>query len=755
MTSVVVDLRTWDATSTAGVSFPPGGRLLWRPVPRAEIGTGGDQHVLLSAAFAVTLTGNPQTILNVPPVAAVDGWCWEVREESLPGARTRYVLVPPSGTVNYAALVDVDPVTLTSEATPAWTAAAADLQAQIDGLTVGSGNVPPATSTPDGWVLTADGAGAFGWETPPAGGGGGVPAAHAASHAAAGSDPVTVTTGQVTGFTAAAAAAAPVQSVAARTGTVVLTTGDLADFREAVEDTVAALIAAGTGVGVTYADNGTGQGTLTLTATGGGGGATDPEVVRDTIGAALAGVGLVAVTVNDAADTITISTTATANATDAQLRDRGTHTGAQAISTVTGLQAALDALTAALAGKVDTTDPRLTDTRTPTDASVTDAKVATGAAISLAKTADSTAGGGRLALTTAERSKLTNAPVDTTTALAGKENTGVAAAAVAAHVAAADPHPGYLTPAEGNAAYAPVSHTHSGAGVWGTAKQNTDGTWPARPAGFLLVAWEREDRAPAVSDPPGTSLLDGDLVVADRVPSPVFTTTHATAGGTGGGLTTGDPYTLTGVADRLIDITATVGGVSSTVTIQSATLQAADGSAINASFQQIVSVSGNRVTILDGYYALVGNRIRILATANGEQVTIDRYISCNGLSIILGSAVNATGGGTTVANPRRRAANTAASFSYQVIVTGPPSVTLTAFSLARTGEFGNGGIAAGSVTTTDAVLSVTAGGLITVTPASGTTEEARYWFNATVNGINFEGAVAGTARAWFRIRDAL
>lgn len=38
-----------------------------------------------------------------------------------------------------------------------------------------------------------------------------------------------------------------------------------------------------------------------------------------------------------------IATGATANATDAQLRDRSTHTGAQAISTVTGLQGALDA----------------------------------------------------------------------------------------------------------------------------------------------------------------------------------------------------------------------------------------------------------------------------------------------------------------------------------------------------------------------------------------------------------------------------
>ncbi len=37
-----------------------------------------------------------------------------------------------------------------------------------------------------------------------------------------------------------------------------------------------------------------------------------------------------------------VATGATANSTDAQLRDRTTHTGTQAISTVTGLQAALD-----------------------------------------------------------------------------------------------------------------------------------------------------------------------------------------------------------------------------------------------------------------------------------------------------------------------------------------------------------------------------------------------------------------------------
>lgn len=42
-----------------------------------------------------------------------------------------------------------------------------------------------------------------------------------------------------------------------------------------------------------------------------------------------------------------IASGATANATDAQLRDRATHTGTQAISTVTGLQGALDAKEAA------------------------------------------------------------------------------------------------------------------------------------------------------------------------------------------------------------------------------------------------------------------------------------------------------------------------------------------------------------------------------------------------------------------------
>jgi hypothetical protein len=117
------------------------------------------------------------------------------------------------------------------------------------------------------------------------------------------------------------------------------TSTQVSDFVEAVQDVVGGLLGAGSNITLNYNDT---ENTLTVTAVGDGTG-MDAEAVRDAIGVALVGVGNISVTVNDAADTITISTTATANATDAALRDRTTHTGEQAISTVTGLQAALDA----------------------------------------------------------------------------------------------------------------------------------------------------------------------------------------------------------------------------------------------------------------------------------------------------------------------------------------------------------------------------------------------------------------------------
>lgn len=100
---------------------------------------------------------------------------------------------------------------------------------------------------------------------------------------------------------------------------------------------------------------------------GGGGTPIDTtEYLKKTTAAGLyvakvAGKGLSTVDFTSAYETKLngIASGATANSTDAQLRDRTTHTGVQGISTVTGLQ---DSLTA----KVNTTDVRLSNARTPT-----------------------------------------------------------------------------------------------------------------------------------------------------------------------------------------------------------------------------------------------------------------------------------------------------------------------------------------------------------------------------------------------------
>jgi hypothetical protein len=111
------------------------------------------------------------------------------------------------------------------------------------------------------------------------------------------------------------------------------TAASISDFREAVQDAVAALLGAGSNITLTYDDENN-----TFTIQGAAAGTSfDPEATRDAIGAALIGVGNISVAINDAGDTITLSTTATQNSTDAQLRDRGTHTGTQDASTITGL----------------------------------------------------------------------------------------------------------------------------------------------------------------------------------------------------------------------------------------------------------------------------------------------------------------------------------------------------------------------------------------------------------------------------------
>ncbi|MDE9365965.1 GDSL-type esterase/lipase family protein [Luteipulveratus sp. YIM 133132] len=102
-----------------------------------------------------------------------------------------------------------------------------------------------------------------------------VPKTHAATHASGGSDALTLTSGQ------------------------------LSDLTETVQDIVGAFIAAGSGITKSYDDPGN---TLTLTAAAGG--TTDPEVVRDVIGSALVQGAGISIFVNDPGDSITISSTA-------------------------------------------------------------------------------------------------------------------------------------------------------------------------------------------------------------------------------------------------------------------------------------------------------------------------------------------------------------------------------------------------------------------------------------------------------------
>jgi YD repeat-containing protein len=115
--------------------------------------------------------------------------------------------------------------------------------------------------------------------------------------------------------------------------TGVQTSATISDFSEAVEDAVGALLGRSTQAGITWTYDDASN-TLSATVAGGTGG-LDAEGARDTLATALVGVGNVSVVANDAADTITISTTATVNSTDAFLLARANHTGTQSADTLT------------------------------------------------------------------------------------------------------------------------------------------------------------------------------------------------------------------------------------------------------------------------------------------------------------------------------------------------------------------------------------------------------------------------------------
>jgi hypothetical protein len=62
-------------------------------------------------------------------------------------------------------------------------------------------------------------------------------------------------------------------------------------------------------------------------------------------------------------------------------------------------------------------------------------------------------------------------------AIDGKESSGTAATAVAAHAAAADPHPGYLTQDKGDARYAALGSTGGGLAAYVHTQSTPATTW--------------------------------------------------------------------------------------------------------------------------------------------------------------------------------------------------------------------------------------------------------------------------------------
>jgi hypothetical protein len=98
---------------------------------------------------------------------------------------------------------------------------------------------------------------------------------------------------------------AALQAALSAVGSTITSLSQIANSREDINDIVAAMFPQGV-----YTDNGVEAGTITLPLTSGGGSTPfDPEVVRDTIAAALVAGSGVSINANDASDTITISAT--------------------------------------------------------------------------------------------------------------------------------------------------------------------------------------------------------------------------------------------------------------------------------------------------------------------------------------------------------------------------------------------------------------------------------------------------------------
>lgn len=132
-----------------GDGSPFNGHLTMTPSRRHANG-----YVLVTeAAFNVPLNGTLLTDIDMAPTAS--DWCWHI-QENVAGGAVRFVAVPGSGPVEYEALTDVDPKTLSPAALPeaAWWAALDNVVSS----TVGQGAIDARTITAVASTATTAGA---------------------------------------------------------------------------------------------------------------------------------------------------------------------------------------------------------------------------------------------------------------------------------------------------------------------------------------------------------------------------------------------------------------------------------------------------------------------------------------------------------------------------------------------------------------------------------------------------------------------
>jgi hypothetical protein len=143
MTTVNISLRK----RISGGTVPAAGKLLWQPTSRQLAG----DDIILPDSFEVPLVLGAAT---VDVAATGDTWVWRVTEVVDGQAKfTRFVIVPASGTVAYADLVDVNPASLDPAAVPE------PMWVEMANSTVSSGEVNEAGNLllerTDGTVVNA------------------------------------------------------------------------------------------------------------------------------------------------------------------------------------------------------------------------------------------------------------------------------------------------------------------------------------------------------------------------------------------------------------------------------------------------------------------------------------------------------------------------------------------------------------------------------------------------------------------------